>query len=89
MATIIGYVVHDDGTMTPTYDNVVVEDPEAGSPETTAPDYGSLSKKQLEDEVKLRNSERKTDDVDYIVVDAPGNKPELVAALTADDQVED
>lgn len=64
-------------------------DPAGAQPTDTVPDYPSFSKKQLEDEVKLRNSERKTEDVDYIVVDAPGNKPELIAALVADDQVED
>lgn len=51
--------------------------------------YSLMSKKQLEDEVKARNAERDQGDVDYIRVDAPGNKPQLVAALKADDQVED
>lgn len=45
--------------------------------------YPKWTKSELETEVARRNEGRA--DEDLVVVDAPGNKPELVAALEADD----
>lgn len=49
--------------------------------------YGSWKKADLEAEVAKRNEGR--DDDDLVVVEAPGNKAELVAALEADDHAGD
>lgn len=57
-----------------------VADPAA--PQAPAPDYSGQSKPQLEDEVKRRNEGRTTP----LEVKAPGNKPDLIAALQADDK---
>jgi len=46
--------------------------------------YGEWTNDQLKAEIDERNSYRDTDDVIHVV--APGNKPELVAALKADDE---
>lgn len=57
----------------------------------TAPSQGDLTalylkrtKTDLEDEVRRRNDDGRLEDA-LIVVNAPGNKPELAAALVADD----
>lgn len=80
MAKIVGYVVADDGTMTP------VREGESATQAQSADrsvDYASWKKDQLEAEVDRRNEDREDDDL--IEVEAPGNKAELVAALQADD----
>lgn len=56
---------------------LVAEDVE---PETG---YASQSKAQLEAEIEARNAERAEED--KIVAEGKGNKPDLVAALEADD----
>jgi hypothetical protein len=56
--------------------------PEKAGEPTRVP-YLEWLKSDLEDEVARRNESR--DDSQVIVVDAPGNKPELAAALDADD----
>lgn len=61
------------------------DDPD-GDPDGDEPEDYSGSKwtvKALKAEVEARNSERADDDP--VEVEAPGNKPELIAALVADD----
>jgi hypothetical protein len=55
------------------------ETPSAPTPEPV--DYSSKSKPELEGEVKRRNESRDKP----LEVKAPGNKPDLIAALVADD----
>lgn len=47
-------------------------------------DDPSWTKKKLESEIEARNDAAGADEP-HITVDEPGNKPELIAALTADD----
>lgn len=49
------------------------------------PGYDVWSKAELSDEVDKRNADRDPEGEDYIVVEAPRNKPDFVAALAADD----
>lgn len=56
------------------------EKPGAGSSGT---DYSKSKKADLEAEIDKRNADR--DEDSQIVPDEPGNKPELIAALEADD----
>lgn len=51
-------------------------------PPAPAEDYSESNVKALQAEIKLRNQGRDTP----IQVEEPGNKPELIAALVADDQ---
>jgi hypothetical protein len=41
--------------------------------------------KELKDEIDRRNADRDPADEAYVRVEPPGNKPELAAALQADD----
>jgi hypothetical protein len=54
----------------------------AGEPASSSI-YDSYSKADLEDEVAKRNADR--DEPDHVAIAPPGNKPDLIAALTADD----
>lgn len=49
----------------------------------TPEDYSEHSVQELKDAIASRNEDR--EDADAITVDAPGNKPQLIAALLADD----
>lgn len=65
-----------------------VEDVEELSPEVDddqGEDYYSRTVAELRAEVERRNGERGEDD-EPVTVEEPGNKPELVAALEADDE---
>ncbi|MCM0622506.1 hypothetical protein [Nocardioides bruguierae] len=50
-----------------------------------ATDYSKWSKADLEAEVSRRNGEDDREGADLIQVPGPGNKPDLIAALVADD----
>lgn len=50
--------------------------------------YEAFTKPDLEAEVDRRNATRDPDGERYIVVAGKGNKPDLVAALEADDALE-
>lgn len=54
-------------------------------PDPEPVDYLSQTGKALKDEIDRRNFDRDPDEEAYIRVEAPGNKPELAAALAADD----
>lgn len=61
-------------------------DPQSGSADGGTSDdskYASMSKAELEAEVAKRNEGR--DEADQIAVEGRGNKPDLLAALKADD----
>jgi hypothetical protein len=64
----------------PSSSSTASETPAASTPEPV--DYSGKSKPELEDEVKRRNEGRDKP----IEVKAPGNKPDLIAALVADDK---
>lgn len=62
-----------------------ITNPKVWADEDDAPQgYSSQGKADLEAEVAKRNEGR--DDADLIVVGGKGNKPDLIAALEADDE---
>lgn len=63
-----------------------VFNPTAPSVDEPVVDYDALGKKDLEAEIARRNESRAEDDL--VVVDGKGNKPDLVKALAADDEVQ-
>lgn len=68
-------------TGTPALEQVV-----EGDTGVTVKPYTEWLREDLENEVERRNDARGDDDV-LVEVAAPGNKPELAAALEADDQL--
>lgn len=64
-------------------DAIGEEDDGDGEPQS----YAKWKKPDLEAEIAKRNEARDADD--HIVPDEPGNKPELIAALEADDAAGD
>lgn len=66
-------------------------DPAAGDGDDSGDDdggsgYGAMTKPDLATAIEARNEGR--DDKDLIVVGGKGNKPDLIAALEADDQAQ-
>lgn len=66
------------GDPLPTKYHVTLE-PASSSP------FASLTVAELKDEIERRNSERDPEALNYITPEEPGNKPELMAALDADE----
>lgn len=70
-------------------DRLTAEKADGAAPPDPAPeppvDYMGQTGKQLKDEIDRRNFDREQGDEAYIRVEPPGNKPELAAALQADD----
>lgn len=71
------------GEVIPPKYHVTVEEAAAKKVAAGAKPYLERRKAELEAEVSKRNADR--DEGDQIVVASPGNKPELAAALEADD----
>lgn len=63
------------------------EDPDPGDDDEVDA-YEDWTVEQLKDEVKARNDGRGEDEA-KVEVEAPGNKPELIDALEADDEKDD
>lgn len=87
MAKPIGYVVEDDGTMRPLYEQEPAETEADTDPfeEPEPVDYSSWKKADLEAEVATRNDGLEPDDEGYVLVGGKGTVADLVAALEADD----
>lgn len=55
------------------------------APDPATSSFASLTVAELKDEIERRNSERDPEALNYITPEEPGNKPELMAALDADE----
>lgn len=54
------------------------------APVETSP-FAAMTVAELKDEIDRRNAERDPEALNYITPEEPGNKPELIAALDADE----
>lgn len=83
-----GYRVDNDGVMHPIYGAGVLDHPvdphtPDGAGEGTPVDWSKKTVDELKAEIAERNEDRA--DADAIEVKEPGNKPQLLEAIAADD----